>query len=161
MTFWLLWRGSRLTGSEHGLVGYWPGDLGIALDFSPTRNTVRTSGVMITTSAPALTVPSGELVTLLFAGKYQSATKWGGTTGIWRDSSLIYLTSTNYFVIGDSVVHNPNIQGNTISWDWEVILPGVALPSPWAALVGIFGQMVMSLITSFKVGSTLILHIQS
>lgn len=82
MIFWLLWRGSRLTGSEHGQVGYWPGDLGIALDFSPTRNTVRTSGVMITTSAPALTVPSGELVTLLFAGKYQSATKWGGTTGI-------------------------------------------------------------------------------
>lgn len=108
----------KLTGSEHGLVGYWPGDLGIKLDFSPTRNTVQAPGVMITTNAPPLTVPTGELVTLLFAGEYQTATKWGGTRGIWNDSSPLYLTNTDFLIFGNAVIKNPVFKGNTISWDW-------------------------------------------
>ena len=106
----------KLKGSEDGLVGYWPGDLGIMLDFSPTRNTSKASGVMTTTNAPSMSVPSDELVTVLFAGRYDSQVKYQGA---WHDHSPVYLTNADYFVIGDNVILNPNIQGNTISWDWE------------------------------------------
>ena len=109
----------KLTGSEHGLVGYWPGDLGVKLDFSRTRNTVKAPGVMITMNAPPLTVPSGELVTLLFAGRYQTGTMYGGTHGTWKNGPLLYLTNTDYVIFNNAVIRNPIFNGNSISWDWE------------------------------------------
>jgi hypothetical protein len=107
----------RLLPGTAGLVGYWPGEFGLALDFSPIGNVTQAVG-MVTPSTDAPPAAAGDVppMLFLFRGAYTAMTRAGGAVGWWSAAAPLYLTSTGFLVVNNVVVVGATISGNGVAW---------------------------------------------
>lgn len=111
-----IWKGAReektikaweLVANENGLVGYWPFDFDLTLDFSPTRNPTQANGnVTHSTNCAPIFSSSQERVTCLFSGSHTVHVKWGGWSGCWHDYTGLYLTDVGVVVHKNRIIQN-------------------------------------------------------
>jgi hypothetical protein len=114
----------QITGAEANLVAYWGFDAGLlGIDLSNTRNNASTIGTVLSTHPGAPIVPpkipeGPATVTLqLFAGYYNTSSRWGGVyRPIWDTQPNLVITTGGRVIFGTQVITNPTFTGNGLSW---------------------------------------------
>lgn len=110
-------RNLRLRPGAPNLVGYWPLEFGLTLDFSDNLTATTLVGmVTYTTDAPAIIAYGAPQMLFLFAGGYDTATRPTGSSSVWQPQPSLVLTRTGYAVYDGAVLKGASILGNTLTW---------------------------------------------
>ena len=101
------------------IVGYWAGEFGLPVDFSPTHNQTTINGTNQGASkCPPISLSTPHNLCRVFCGIYDSATKAQGSS-TWTDDSQIIGTSQGFVVSAGSsntVISGVQTDGTWLSW---------------------------------------------
>ncbi|EPE32759.1 Concanavalin A-like lectins/glucanase [Glarea lozoyensis ATCC 20868] len=123
----LMGRRIKAGNLSANLIGYWPGEYGIASDFSITHNDTSSVGMpMMSGSQPPLTVTQPDM-TFLFSGIYDTWSRDLQPEGSWTSLKQFSLTSGGFVLMDNIVLQNTSIKGTIIQWLAQSDLPGMSL----------------------------------
>jgi hypothetical protein len=123
----LMGRRIKAVSLSANMIGYWPGEYGIASDFSSTHNDTLTIGMpMMSGSQPPLTVTQHDM-TFLFSGIYDTWSRDLVPEGPWTSLKQFSLTSGGFVLMDNIVLRNTSINGTIIQWPAQSGLPGMSL----------------------------------
>ncbi|OTA57548.1 hypothetical protein K449DRAFT_386449 [Hypoxylon sp. EC38] len=102
---------------NRNLVGYWPGDFGLALDFSLTRSPTSIVGTNHGAGkSPSLALPSPDSFLGLFRGVYRTHYLEPNSDS-WKPSDDLTVTSQGFVVLGsDTILKDVEFDGVSLSW---------------------------------------------
>ena len=127
MTEIRIWKGAReektikaweLVANENGLVGYWPFDFDLALDFSPTRNPTQAITEMSHIALTALQYLVPVKKESLVCSRVRIQSTWSGEVGRAVGTTTLVFT-LQMWALSYTRIELFRTRGNSVSWDWD------------------------------------------